>query len=152
MPENCINLHPILSELTYVKMFSVSILTEYNFQRVMNGEPPVAIGPLTREKKNMDMARLMYSTAKTNPMFSLIRHYNSCNKFSMVAYPVGMHNDHFHLARESLENRILLCLSDHGQRGKKGQVRNLIGEFTRNKIGRGGSLVGERYVYALLDW
>ena len=152
MPDNCISLHPILSELTYVKMFSVSILTEYNFQRVIRGELPVAIGPLTREKKNMDMARLQYSTAKANPMFSLIRYYNSCNKFSMVAYPVGMHNDHFRLSRESLENRILLCLSEHGQRGKKEQVRNLIGEFSRNKIGRGGSLVGIRYVYALLDW
>ena len=48
MPENCINLHPILTELTYIKMFSVSILTEYNYQRVMSGEAPVAIGPITR--------------------------------------------------------------------------------------------------------
>ena len=47
MPENCINLHPILSELTYIKMFSVSILTEYNYQRVMSGEALVTIGPLT---------------------------------------------------------------------------------------------------------
>ena len=92
----------------------------------MSGEHPVAIGPLNREKKNMDMARLSYSTTKANSMFSLIQYYNSCNTFLMVAYPVGMHNDHFHLARESLENRILLCLSEHGHRGKKGQVRNLI--------------------------
>ena len=118
----------------------------------MSGEHPVVIGPLTRKKKNMDMARLLYSTAKANSMFSLIQYYNSCNNFLMVAYPVGMHNDHFHLARELLENCILLCLSEHGQRGKKGQVQNFIGEFTHNKIGRGGSLVGERYVYALLDW
>ena len=55
---------------------------------------------------------------------------------------------------ESLENRILLCLSEYGERGKKGQVQNMIGEFSLNinRLGRGGNIVGQIYVYTLLDW
>ena len=48
----------------------------------------------------------------------------------MVAYPV-----HFKHNKESLENKILLCLTNRTQ-----------------SVCRGGCLVGDNFVYGLLDW
>ena len=95
----------------------------------MSGDASIAIGPLTGEKTNIDMARSHYTTTKTNFMHTLIRCYNTCNKSSMVAYPVGMHNDHFHLGRESLEDRILLCLSEYVERGQRDRFKTLLVNF-----------------------
>ena len=53
----------------------------------------------------------------------------------MVAYPVGMHIDLFREG-ESIENKILFTMT----RPKCGS------------LGRGGSIVSNRFVYALLDW
>ena len=53
----------------------------------------------------------------------------------MVAYPIGMQEDNFR-AGESLENKILFTLPTP----------------TCGSIGYGGSVVGNRFVYALLDW
>lgn len=54
----------------------------------------------------------------------------------MIAYPVGMHNDHFHDGLESLENKLSIILY----------------EVTTQISGEGGTIVGNMYVYALLDW
>ena len=61
--------------------------------------------------------------------------FNKLNSYSMVAYPIGMQEDNFR-AGESLENKILFTLPTP----------------TCGSIGYGGSVVGNRFVYALLDW
>ena len=40
-------------------------------------------------------------------MHDFIAKFDSLSRFSMVAYPVGMHYDIFHKHGESLENKIL---------------------------------------------
>ena len=57
----------------------------------------------------------------------------------MVAYPVGMHYDIFRKHGESLENKILFTIQS---------TNPLFG----GSVGRGGSLIGNDYVYALFDW
>ena len=54
----------------------------------------------------------------------------------MVAYLVGIHCDHFCCGKEHVENKILFCLNPNIGSG----------------VGRGGCLVGNSYVYCLLDW
>ena len=68
-------------------------------------------------------------------MFNFMSAFNQLNGYSMVAYPVGMHMDLF---REggSIENKILFTVT----RPKCGS------------LGCGGSIVSNRFVYALLDW
>jgi len=56
------------------------------------------------------------------------------NSMSLVAYPVGQHNDHFNAGGESLENKITFIIKGVAGRG------------------RGGSLFDNGYVFALLDW
>jgi hypothetical protein len=56
------------------------------------------------------------------------------NSMSLVAYPVGQHNDHFNAGGESLEIKISFII-----KGVNGQ-------------GREGSLFDIGYVFALLDW
>jgi len=67
--------------------------------------------------------------------------FNNLHSYSMVCYPVGMHNDTFKDGDESLENKILMSIieTDPGLEGSKGP-------------GRGGCLLGNYFVYALLDW
>ena len=60
--------------------------------------------------------------------------YMSVNAMSLIAWPVGQHNDVFPSHGESLENKIVFVLP--GQKG----------------LGRGGSLFGNKFVFALLDW
>ena len=54
---------------------------------------------------------------------------------SLVAWPVGQHNDYLHEGGESLENKIT----------------SVVPSF-RDSLGKGGSLFGRGYVFALLDW
>ena len=72
-------------------------------------------------------------------MHDFIAKFNSLNRYSMVAYPVGMHYDIFRKHGESLENKILSTIPS---------TNSLFGGF----VGRGGSLIGHDYVYALFDW
>ena len=53
----------------------------------------------------------------------------------MVAYTVGMHDDYFK-ARELLENTILFCIP----------------LFDKDNHGQEGSILGQTFVFALLDW
>ena len=136
MPEICLSRYPILGEMTYLKMQSVNILSALNELRVKHGQLPVAIGPINQEMKKIDIARKSYQESSEGMnMHNFIVAFNKLNRFSMVAYPVGMHNDHFRNG-ESLENKILFTIPLPKCRS----------------LGRGGSIVGNRYVYALLDW
>ena len=54
---------------------------------------------------------------------------------SLVAWPVGQHNDHFSKDGESLENKITFVVHS-----------------VNKSIGGGGSLFGRGYVFAFLDW
>jgi hypothetical protein len=56
----------------------------------------------------------------------------------MVCHPVGMHYDHFRDGDESLENKILMSVD--------------IDSVSHKRLGHGGSVMGNKYVYALLDW
>lgn len=56
------------------------------------------------------------------------------NSMSLVAYPVGRHNDYFNAGGESLENKVTFVM-----KGVTGQ-------------GRGRSLFDNGCVFALLDW
>ena len=136
MPEVCIERYPVLGEMSYLKMQSVYILIALNQFREDRGQSPVAVGPMKKEIKNIALARKSYNTSTTPMrMHNFIHTFNTLNHYSMVAYTAGMHEDNFRDG-ESLENKILLTLPTP----KCGS------------IGRGGSIVGNRFVYALLDW
>ena len=72
-------------------------------------------------------------------MHHFIAKFNILNRYSMVAYPVDMHYDIFCKHGESLENKILFTIRS---------INSLFGVG----VGRGGSLIGNDYVYALFDW
>ena len=136
MPDICIARYPVLGEMSYLKMQCVTILVALNKIRVANNEEPVAIGPIEQEMRSIQRARKSYkSSPDSMRMHNFISVFNKCNGYSMVAYPVGMHLDRFREG-ESLENKILFTMRKPrcGSRG------------------RGGSILGDRYVFALLDW
>ncbi len=64
--------------------------------------------------------------------------FNQLHTYSMVCHPVGMHNNHFRDDDESLENKILMSFD--------------IDSVSHKRLGPGGSDMGNKYVYALLDW
>lgn len=77
-------------------------------------------------------------------MFDITRSYKDfvlsfmgVNSMSIISYSVGQHNDHFHQGGESLENKITLVVP---------ALTSKLG------LGRGGSLWGDDFVFALLDW
>ena len=136
MPDVFLSMHPVLGDVTYCKMLSVMILNSLNEYRLKNNEQPTAVGPIDHEMKNIDIARQEYSSSsESNRMHNFISAFNQLNQYSMVAYPVGMHEDHFRNG-ECLENKILFTLP---------RLKN-------GSLGRGGSLLGDRFVFALLDW
>ncbi len=64
--------------------------------------------------------------------------FNNLYSYSMVFYPVGMHNDTFNHDNESLENKILMSIQDDPRHSKG--------------LGHGGCMMGTHFIYALLDW
>ena len=97
----------------------------------------MAGGPLKCELIKIRKARDVYNNKpEETRMHHLIITFNSFNNFSMVGYPSGYHFDHYYnLESEYIENKILFSISS-----------------IRNSIGRGGHILGNMYVYALLDW
>ena len=137
MKDTCIAKFPPIAEMIYLKTFALSVLVSLNRHRLNRKETAVALGPLKYELVSLEKARNVFKQSDPGvALYMFLRCFNSFNHFSMVAYPVGMHCDHFHRGKESLENKILFCLNPN-----KARV-----------FGRGGCLVGSSYVYALLDW
>ena len=98
----------------------------------------VAQGALEKELSNLHVARCSYDSAVgKSKMFCFLSAFNKMNGYSMVAHPVGMHYDRFCEDKESVENKIMFA------------VKRVSG---RNTVGRGGSITGEKHVFALLDW
>lgn len=137
-------MHPALSatyfplvDLSYNKMMAVLLVEEINRKFVESGRRALATGPISCEMNSIAIARKAYKDSPTEiAMHNLIVAFNSLNHFSMVAYPVGYHYDHYYdETREYLENK-----------------SNFMFKMNNKSIGRGGSLVGGMYVYALLDW
>ena len=137
MTDTCIAKFPPIAEMIYLKTFSISVLVSLNKHRLDRKEPAVASGPLKYEIESLEQARKVFKESPPEvAMHKFLSCFNSFNHYSMVAYPVWMHCDHFQQRKESLENKILFCLNPNIAKG----------------VGRGGCLVGNSYVYCLLDW
>ena len=97
----------------------------------------VATGPLKCELIKIGRAREVYNNhPEGTRMHHLIITFNSFNNFSMVGYPSGYHFDHYYnIDSEYIENKILFSI-----------------RIIQKSIGRGGHILGNMYVYALLDW
>ena len=108
MPDYCLGEHSVLAELTYLKMWATIILVKTNEHRVGNCLLPTTAGPLANEIKNISTVRTFYvQSLSPNRIQDCIATFNSLNRFSMVAYPDGMHYDTFHKHHESLEDKKL---------------------------------------------
>jgi hypothetical protein len=137
MPNSCISMFPPIAEMIYLKAFSVSVIVSLNNYFQDCNKQPVATGPLKFELASLESARTVFKNSHPDEaMYNFLCSFNSFNHYSMVAYPVGMHYDHFRHGKESLENKMLFCLKPNFGGG----------------VGRGGCLVGTSYVYGLLDW
>ena len=124
---------PWLGEFSYLKMLSVMVISTLNEKRNECGELPVAEGPVAHEMENVLYARSCFK--KSGSYFFLISNFNLRNRYSLVCHSVGLHNDVFHCGSESIENKLQLI------------------DITRKGDGsRGGSLFGNFYCFAILDW
>ena len=136
MPEKCIEQFQVLGEHLYLKMLGINLITSLNKHRIMHGMMPAAVGPLTRELISLSEARRAYSAApSTRKLHDFIVAFSKINYFSMVAYPVGMHHDHFREG-ESLESKSAFTVPV----GRNGS------------LGRGDSVLGNRFVWVLTSW
>jgi len=137
LPTNLLLKYPFLADFTYHKMLSTVFLQALNVERIRNGQLPVAQGAVETELYFIHEARHVYARApEDRRMFDFLATFNFRHKYSMIAYPVGCHYDVFKEKRESLENKVLLTFPSKD----------------KNLFGRGGSITGKDYVYALLDW
>ena len=113
------------------------ITDSLNKHRKINDNQPVAAGPIQHKYNKILASRKKYDASpQKDKMHHFFTAFTCLYKFSMVAYPVGMHDDHFRLDDESLGNKILFTIPS----------------FQKDFYGRGGSVVGDRFVFALLDW
>jgi hypothetical protein len=142
MPSPILKHIPAIQEFTYLKMMAVKVLLSLNKNRESKGLTNVCPGVLSCESRKINEARIAYNncslTSFHDKYIAFLDAFNSLHSYSMVCYPVGIHNDHFKHGDESLENKILMSVSnDYG---------NCQG------LGRGGCILSTRFVYALLDW
>lgn len=142
MPSSILKRFPVIQEFTYLKMVAVKVLQSLNNYRETKGLTNVCPGVLSCESRKINKARMAYKSCSLasshEKYFAFLDAFNSLHSYSMVCYPVGIHNDHFKHGDESLENKILMSVSnDYG---------NCQG------LGRGGCVLSRRFVYALLDW
>ena len=131
MAPDMLQRYPIIGEFSYIKMMVVMILQTWNQERKVKGELAVAEGPLKKEIESIQYAR---SCFKGN-YFYFVVNYNLKNRFSLVCYTAGLHHDVFNGSCESIENKLLLA--DLTREGSKS---------------RGGSMFGNYFCYAILDW
>ena len=140
MPAKLLLQYPVLAEFAYLKMMAVEILHSLNTLCVSQGLSQVCKGVYACEACKLHLAREKYKNFNLpgeGKMFAFLACFNTSHTYSMVCFPVGMHNDRFKDVDESLENKILLSIDMKKWNGR---------------VGRGGCLMGTHYVYALLDW
>ena len=120
-------------------MIAIEVLKTLNIYRAHCGLSSVCEGVIDCETRKMKQCRNIYKDTDKS-FHAFLASFNSYHSFSMVCYPVGIHNDHFKHGDDSLENKILLSIeSDPSYDEGKG-------------MGRGGCVMGTHFVYALLDW
>ena len=129
---NAIDAWQVLGEFAYIKMLITVILDKRNQVLQASGHLKVGHGPISHELRNIKYARKFFRLTKSLKVF--VKAFMNVNSMSLVAYPVGQHNDHFNAGGESPENKITFIIKGVAGRG------------------RGGSLFDNGYVFALLDW
>ncbi len=140
MPLKLLLQYPLLAKFAYFKMMAVEILYSLNTHRASMGLSEVAKAVYACEALKLNLARDKYKNFNLpgeGKMFAFLKYFNTSHTYSMVCYPVGMHNDHFKQGDESLENKILLSIDSKKLSGR---------------VGHGGCIMGTHFVYALLDW
>ena len=105
MASGLLERYPLLIEFSYLKMVAVMVLIALNKSRRLNSLPEVAEGPIAREMKSISYARKYF---RKGNYFLFVLNFNLMNRFSLVCHPVFYHNDIFHRAIESVENKSLL--------------------------------------------
>lgn len=136
MPDICTaNIFP-LADQAYNKMLAIVMMNELNQKLQKDGCMPAATGPVGCEMLKINKAREVYSTSDVGEkMYNMICAINKMNNFSMVGYGVGNHEDHYYgIDSEYIENKSTWAI------GKE------------KTIGRGGSILPNKYVFAILDW
>ena len=87
-----------------MKIVATLTLAGLNEKRIIQNMPPVAQGPIVQEWENIEHSRLIFNI--TGSYRSFCKVFISVNSMSIVAWPVGQHNNHFNKDGESLENKI----------------------------------------------
>jgi hypothetical protein len=105
MTDTYIAMFPLIAEMIYLKTFAISVLISFNKHWFEYIEPTVLTRPLKYDLISLEMARKVHKESPAGEaMHWFICCFNSFNHYSMVAYPVGMHCNHFRHGKESLEN------------------------------------------------
>ncbi len=113
MPAKLLLWYPVLKEFVYLKMMAVEILHSLNTLRISQGLSQVCKGVYACEACKLHLAWEKYQNFHLpgeGKMFAYLVCFNTSHTYSMVCYPVGMHNDCFKDVDESLENKILLSI------------------------------------------
>ena len=124
--------HPILDEFQYQKMDAVQILSSLNEILLETNKKCVSPRMIQSELQKNWLSRNVFRQFNGINFLDFISSYNSFHKFSCVCYPVGEHVDHYD---EGLENKTMA-----------------INRSIHHHVGRGGSISGNDYVFAILDW
>jgi hypothetical protein len=143
MPSALLYSHPVLCEFTYLKMMTIEVIRSLNVNRATSGLSSVCQGVLDCESRKLKECRKIFNNCDQPVHAKFLAFFDAFNKshsYSMVCHPVGIHNDHFKDGDESLENKILLSID------------NDPGPGNAKLLGRGGYVMGNHFVYALLDW
>ena len=143
MPSAVLYRYPVLCECTYLKMMVIEILQSLNINRATSGLSSVCQGVLVCESRKLNESCKIFKKCDLplpEKYLAFINAFNKSHSYSMVCHPVGIHNDHFKEGDECLENKILLSIT------------NDPGPENHKLLGRGGHVLGNAFVYALLDW
>ena len=140
MPRAVLYSCPVLCEFTYLKMMAIQVLKSLNIFRANCGLSSVCEGVIDCESRKMNDCCHIYKDSDKSCLkfLEFLAAFNTYHSYSMVCYPVGIHNDHFKDGDESLENKILMSIEFDPSYDKG--------------MGRGGSVMGSPLVYALLNW
>jgi hypothetical protein len=123
-------------------MMVIEILQSLNINRATSGLSSVCQGVLDCESRKLNEYRKILKKCDLPLPEKYLAFFNAFNKshsYFMVCHPVGIHNDHFKEGDGSQENKILLSIANDPGPGNPKLLR------------RGGHVIGNALVYALLD-